>query len=220
VTIAELLGRLNKEYHIGEWRQRYDPVTELVLTVLSQNTSDVNTRRSFQRLRDAFGSWEEVAGAGVEEIASAINPGGLARVKALRIKAILEQILRERGSLDLGFLRRRPLAQAKAWLRRLPGVGPKTAGCVLLFGMGRPALPVDTHVYRVSKRLGLIDSRVAPAAAHDILEEMIPPQRVYQFHLTMIEHGRRICRARHPLCWRCVLRDGCPSRRDYDLKEM
>lgn len=220
MDIAAVLSRLEREYGAPGWEPRYDPATELIMTILSQNTSDVNSRRAFQRLRDTFESWEDVAGADVEEIAAAIQPGGLARIKAPRLKAILGQILEERGSLDLSFLGDMPLPEAKAWLRRLPGVGPKTAGCVLLFGLGRPALPVDTHVYRVSKRLGLIGLRASVEAAHDILERMVPADRVYEFHLNMIEHGRRICHAQRPLCRRCVLRDICPSCPQYESEEI
>ncbi len=117
--------------------------------------------------------------------------------------------LEERGSLDLGFLGRLPLQEAKEWLKQLPGVGPKTAGCVLLFSLGRPALPVDTHVYRVAQRLGLIGYGVSREQAHTLLEGLVPPQSIYQFHLHLVEHGRRICKSRRPLCQRCVLAGGC-----------
>ena len=128
-----------------------------------------------------------------------------------RIKAILQAIREKRGSLELDFLRDVPLAEAKAWLRELPGVGPKTAACVLLFSLGRPALPVDTHVYRVARRLGLIDSKVLVEQAHDLLEAKLLPVQVYEFHVYMVEHGRRTCIAQRPRCPQCVLREGCPS---------
>ena len=135
-----------------------------------------------------FGSWEAVGNARVGDIAHAIKSGGLARVKAERIKMALQEIRETQGSFDLSFLKELPLSEAKAYLERLPGVGPKTASCVLLFSLGRPALPVDTHIFRVSRRLGLIDSKVSLAQAHSLLESQIPPHSVYQFHLHMIEH--------------------------------
>jgi endonuclease-3 len=188
---------------------RHDPLSELVMTVLSQNTSDKNSRPAFQSLRAAFPCWEDVARAPVDEVAVAIHSGGLAWIKAERIKLILQQIQRSRGSLDLEFLRDMPLEEAKSWLRGLSGVGPKTAACVLLFSLGRPVLPVDTHVHRVAQRLGLIGSRVSRELAHDILEALVPAEDIYRFHVLLIEHGRRLCRAARPLCPRCSLREDC-----------
>jgi endonuclease-3 len=153
--------------------------------------------------------------APVEEITELIWVGGLARVKALRIKDILKAIWGKRGSLELDFLKDMPLPEAKAWLRELPGVGPKTAACVLLFSLGQPALPVDTHVCRVTRRLGLIDAKVSVEEAHEILEAMLSPVQVYPFHVYMVEHGRRTCVARRPRCPRCVLKEGCPSSAIY-----
>ncbi len=209
--IDEVIRLLEKEYRERRWRSHRDPVSEMILTILSQNTSDVNSGRAFDNLRSAFPDWELAANAPVEEIEAAIRSGGLARIKAERIKLILEEIVKRSGSLDLGFLNDLPLSDAKAWLRRLPGVGPKTAGCVLLFSLQMPALPVDTHVFRVSKRLGLIDSRVSPDRAHQILEGVVPPDKIYEFHLNMVEHGRRVCKAQRPRCGECIFNEGCPS---------
>jgi endonuclease-3 len=211
MTISEILHLLGREYGSHDWQPHQDPISELIRTVLSQNTSDVNTRRAFDGLTATFGSWEAVAASSAGEIAASIRSGGLAGVKSLRIKQVLQQ-LEEQCSLDLGFLARLPLEEAKAWLRRLPGVGPKTAGCVLLFSLGMPALPVDTHVYRVSRRLGLLNSGVSPEQAHRVLEALVPPESIYQFHLQMVEHGRRVCKSRRPLCHQCVLGKGCPTR--------
>lgn len=202
---------LRKEYGPRPPRPRQDPLSELVAVVLSQNTSDVNSHRAFAALVGRFGSWEEVAAADPGEIARAIRAGGLADIKAGRIKAILEEIGRQRGRLDLGFLNDLALDEAKAWLRGLPGVGPKTAACVLLFSLGRPAMPVDTHVYRVARRLGLIDAKASVEKAHEILEGMVHPENVYEVHMLMVEHGRRTCSARRPRCGACVLRLMCPS---------
>jgi len=202
---------LAQKYGALKWDLPQDPLSELILTLLSQNTSGQNTRRAFSSLRERFGSWEAVAEASVEDIAQAIKGGGLAQVKAARIKAILETIRRERGGLDLSFLAELPLPEAKAWLRKLPGVGPKTVACVLLFSLGRPVLPVDTHVYRVSRRLGLISARVSPERAQEELERQLPPEEFERFHLSLIEHGRRVCRARRPHCELCILRQECPE---------
>ena len=147
----------------------------------------------------------------VGDIAQAIKPGGLAQVKAPRIKRILEEISAERGSFDLDFLGGLPMDEARAWLRGLPGVGPKTAACVLLFSLGKPAFPVDTHVYRIAKRLGLIDSRASAEKAHEILGAIVPGGHIYQFHIHLIEHGRRVCKAQQPRCHGCVLLPGCPT---------
>lgn len=211
MNIDEIVRLLGMEYGIPQWRPHADPVSELIQAILSQNTSDVNSGRAFRSLMETFDSWEMVAMASADDIAEAIKSGGLNRIKAERIKRILERILESRGSLDLEFLRELSIPEAKAWLKGLHGVGPKTAGCVLLFALGRPVLPVDTHVYRVSRRLGLINSRVSPMQAHELLEEIVPPQAIYQFHINMLAHGRSVCRARRPLCHSCVLGEGCPS---------
>ncbi|HVX30536.1 MAG TPA: endonuclease III, partial [Nitrolancea sp.] len=178
----------------------------LVLTILSQHTSDANSERAFASLRAAFPAWESVVTASDEEIADAIRAGGLARVKAPRIKLVVSRVLA--GNL-LDGIENRPLEEAKAILQSLPGVGPKTAACVLLFACRRPALPVDTHVHRVSQRVGLIDGSTAAEDAHDVLEALVDPQDVYSFHINMIRHGRSICRARSPLCGNCPIADLC-----------
>ena len=211
LSIAEIVQLLSKEYGSITWRSRTDPLSELIVTILSQNTSDHNSRRAFASLLSRFGSWEAVAGGRVEDIAEAIKLGGLARVKAPRIKNILEQIQAQRGSLDLMFLKKMPVAEAKAWLKSLPGVGPKTAACVLLFSLGKPVLPVDTHIHRVAMRLGLIDSRVSAEKAHEVLGDMVPAKDVYRFHILIIEHGRRVCKAQRPRCRECVLLKCCPT---------
>jgi endonuclease-3 len=211
LTPKEIIDLLRGEYGELRWRPRSDPMSELVRTILSQNTSDTNSGRAFARLMAGFPSWESLLGADPTAIAEAIRVGGLARVKAPRIKAIAEEVWARLGSFDLYFLAEMALEEAKAWLRSLPGVGPKTAACVLLFALGRPALPVDTHVYRVAKRLGLVPARVDAAEAHELLEDMLAPGEVYPFHMSLIKHGRRICRAQRPLCRRCVLAFDCPS---------
>ena len=218
VNIERIIGLLIGEYGGRKWRPRYDPLSVLVQTVLSQNTSDVNSGRAFESLRTAFGSWEDVAAADVDEIAASIKVGGLGKIKAKRIKQALGEIQRKRGKLELSFLDKLPLAEAREWLKQLPGVGTKTANCVLIFSSGRPALPVDTHVFRVAKRLGLVGTKTSREQAHELLEGMVPSGDVYQFHVLMIEHGRRVCHAQRPGCPQCVLRKLCPSYKKFMIK--
>jgi endonuclease-3 len=211
MAIGEVSEILEQEYGSLEWHSYQDPIDVLVGTILSQNTSDTNSGRAFASLKASFDSWEAVASAPAEHIAQTIKSGGLSQIKATRIKQILEQIEKEQGRISLDFLNAKTMAEAKDYLMRLPGVGHKTASCVLLFSLGKPSLPVDTHVFRVAKRLGLIDSRASIEKAHSLLQEQISPSKVYQFHIHMIEHGRQICHARQPRCNRCILRGACPS---------
>ena len=216
MSIDEIVRLLGRRYGVPRWRRRGDPLSQLIATILSQNTSDANSGRAFESLVSSFGTWEQVAAAGVGQIADAIACGGLSRVKAPRIKQILSRIQTDRGSLDLGFLDGMPSAAAREWLEALPGVGPKTAACVLLFSLGRPVLPVDTHVYRVCRRLGLIGNGVSPVRAHGMLEAMVTADSIYQFHVNMVTHGRAVCRAQRPRCGDCVLLEGC----DYGQGEV
>jgi len=186
-----------------------DPLDELVLTILSQSTTDTNSGRAYERLRAAYPTWEEVLDASEREIYEAIRPAGLGKLKAPRIQNTLREILRRRGELSLDFLEQLPLDESKRWLTSLDGIGPKTAACVLLFALGKPALPVDTHVYRVSKRLGLIGLAVNADKAHAQLEVALDPDMIYTFHIDMIRHGRQICHAQRPACAACPLRDLC-----------
>lgn len=214
--IPEIIARLDDAYGIPEWRPSHDPISELILTILSQNTSDSNSGRAFTRLLARFPSWDAVAAAPLGDLIEAIQPGGLAPTKAPRIQAVLRDIRERTGGFDLHFLAAMPLEEARDWLRSLHGVGPKTAACVLMFALGRPAMPVDTHVFRVAMRLGLIPERAGKAAmtpekAHALLEAAVPPEDFYAFHIGLIKHGRRVCTALRPGCGECVLRDLCPS---------
>ncbi|MGC9521397.1 MAG: endonuclease III domain-containing protein [Anaerolineae bacterium] len=187
----------------------HDPVASLVNTILSQNTNDDNRDVAYEQLRERFATWEEVRDAPEDELIDAIRPAGLAPTKGPRIQEALQAITEEQGEISLAFLGDMPLAEARAWLLDLNGVGPKTAAIVLLFALGRPAFPVDTHVHRVTKRLGLIPKGTSREKAHELLEALMPEEIYYPFHLNVIEHGRTVCVARTPRCDVCVLTDLC-----------
>lgn len=210
-SINEILSRLEPLYGEAKSPRVYDGISELIYTILSQNTADTNSIPAYESLTAAFPNWDAIADAPREAIIEAIRRGGLAQIKGPRIRAILREVRGRLGSYDLSFLAEMPLLEAKAWLRSLPGVGPKTVGCVLLFALGMPALPVDTHVYRVAQRLGLFDPKVTPDLSHDILERMLQPGQVLAFHMLLINHGRQICKAPKPLCSICPLEPLCPS---------
>ncbi len=200
--------RLVREY--GEPRRpRRAPVSQLVATMLSQATTDVQTARSFAELRRQFPTWEQVRDAPVARIAAAIRSSGLSRQKAPRIQQALREITRERGRIELGFLRRMPAQEAMRWLMGIAGVGPKTASIVLLFSFEQPFFPVDTHIYRVTQRLGWIPRTASVEKAHALLGALVPPRLYYRLHLNLIEHGRAICHARQPQCEVCPLTDVC-----------
>jgi len=210
-TPGEVIELLTPVYGRPVAQPSHDPLSELILTVLSQNTADTNSGRAFIQLMRRYPSWDAIAAAPLDEVVATIQNGGLAQQKAPRIQAILRAVQEHSSNWDLGFLGDAPLEEARAWLRALPGVGPKTAACVLLFSLGRPALPVDTHVERVSKRLALIPQSATAEQAHELLEALVPQQDYYPFHMLLIKHGRRICAARRPECRRCPLL-ACPSR--------
>lgn len=211
MTPSELVDVLADVYGEPSLRPSDDPLAELILTVLSQNTSDSNSGRAFAALMARFGSWDEVMDAQPDELVATIRGGGLAQQKAPRIQAILRE-LRARGcDWSLAPLRELPLKEATPWLTSLPGVGPKTAACVLLFGLGRPALPVDTHVERVGKRLGLVPENATAEKAQAHLVSEVEERLFYPFHMLLIKHGRRTCKARNPLCSECRLAAVCPS---------
>lgn len=187
------------------------PVDELVCTILSQNTNDENRDKAFARLKTRFSSWEAVRDAPIEDVEAAIRPAGLAPQKAPRIQEALRRITEHAGGITLDFLRAWPTEKARAWLMRLPGVGPKTAAIVLLFALGKPAFPVDTHIYRVTGRLGLRPPNMSREQAHPWLEALFPPETYSDVHLNLIRLGRTYCRPRHPRCAACPLRDLCPE---------
>jgi endonuclease-3 len=207
--MRRIRDRLRREYGRPVLRAHHAPIDELILTVLSQNTNDRNRDVAYGRLRERFPGWPAVRDAAVPEIEDAIRPGGLAPTKAARIKRILEAI----GDDDLQWLADAPLEEARDYLCELPGVGRKTAACVLLFSFGRPEVPVDTHVYRVASRLGLLRPRASFNEAHDEMLRLVDPGDAYEVHVLLIRHGRRTCISRTPRCAECPLRRMCPEGR-------
>lgn len=209
--VAAICRRLRAEYGPVEPPDQGPVLDELIATILSQNTTDSNSGAAYEELRRRFDDWDAVRRAPAARIAGAIRCAGLSQQKAPRIKEVLQRISRERGSLSLDFLGSLPTPEAMDYLRSLPGVGPKTAACVLLFACRRPVLPVDTHVHRVSGRLGLIGRGVDAARAHETLGQIVPPALVLDFHIQLIRHGRARCSAQKPDCEDCPLVDLCPE---------
>lgn len=209
-TPSELIAILGERYGRAPQQASHAPVFELVLTLLSQHTSDHNSGQAMHRLIEAYPTWDEIVAAPTSGIEDAIRPGGLAPTKSKRLHALLGEVKERVPDWELEFLRDLPLNEAKQWLTSLPGVGPKTAACVLLFALERPALPVDTHVERVAKRLGLVPAKMTAVKVHDALEVQLAPDEVYAFHVDLIQHGRRTCHARGPKCETCPLLERCP----------
>ncbi len=206
--VAETDVRLRRIYGSPRRRER-EPVAQLVGTILSQATTDTQTARSFAELRRRFPTWAHVRDGRVTAIAKAIHSSGLSQQKAPRIKKALQHITRERGCIELDFLKSLPVASAREWLMRIGGVGPKTASIVLLFAFNQPVFPVDTHIHRVTGRLGWIPSRASADKAHQLLEPVIPRGAHYRLHVNLIQHGREVCQARRPRCEVCALKDIC-----------
>jgi len=210
--IARIGALLEAKHGRPEFKPDLTPLDEFILTILSQNTSAANYQRAFASLRERFASWDEVRQADVKDIEDAIRCGGLARIKAGRIKASLDDIHARYGKLDLDLLNEMSDEDARAFLMQFNGVGIKTAACVLMFSMGRPVFPVDTHVHRIAGRLGLIGPKVSAEEAHRLLQAMIPDEMVYSMHVNLVTHGRRVCKARNPACDVCPLLEMCVSR--------
>jgi endonuclease-3 len=207
--------RLLELFGYPEWRDPLPALDELVSTILSQNTNDQNRDRAFQALRRYFPTWEAVRDAPAETVIDAIRPAGLAKQKGPRIQQVLREITAERGKLDLNFLAELPTDEARTWLLKFNGVGPKTAAIVLQFALDKPAFPVDTHIYRVSGRLGLREAKMTADQAHQHLANLLSPDTYYAAHLNIIRLGREICQARRPRCESCPLTDIC----DYYLTD-
>lgn len=207
--IRSIIQHLEATFGVPKPRPPQAPLDELIETILSQSTTDINSHRAFAHLKQRFPTWEQARRARPQTIAKAIQRGGLASIKSVRIKTILNEIKRRRGSLDLSFLRRTPINEAKEFLLSLDGVGPKTAACVLLFSCRRPVFPADTHILRVTRRMGLIPKKCSDEQAHEILERLIPPKKYYSTHINLIRLGRRICRPQNPKCLECPVIEYC-----------
>ncbi len=209
MPIPEIVARLESRYGVPEWNPRNNPLEELIHCILSQHTSDANSFRAYRLLRERYPTWQAVVDAPTDELAETIRSGGLANQKAPRIQAVLRAIHQAHGDYTLDWLHMLPTPDAKQFLLSLPGIGPKCAAIVLCFAMGRPVIPVDTHVFRVSWRLGLIPKSIGEAKAHDALEAIVPEPLVYRFHVALIRHGRAVCKAQNPRCEACCLQDLC-----------
>jgi len=206
--IGRELDRLEQVFGRPRPGRRHAPLDELILTILSQHTSDGNRDRAYRAMRRRFATWDRVLRARREDLEDALRVGGLARTKSRVIQDVLRTILRDWGQLNLEALRKMPTAEAKTYLLHLKGVGEKTACCVLLFALGRDAFPVDTHIHRIASRLGWVSPRASATRVHALLAALIPPERCYSAHINLITLGRRVCRARTPACPSCpVLRE-------------
>ena len=207
-SVFERLGAL---YGIPKWERSGPALDELIETVLSQNTNDRNSSEGFRRLKAAFPNWEAVEKAPARRVAAAIRVSGLSNTKSVRIQKMLQRLRKERGAYSLEFLKNADPTAAREYLLAIPGVGPKTAACVLLFSFGKPVFPVDTHIHRVTQRLGILGPKVNAVEAHRLLQAMVPAEIVYPLHLLLIRHGRETCHARNPDCAHCVLLSLCPT---------
>jgi len=207
--IAVVYERLRNVYEVPDSEPCSNPVGQLVSTILSQNTSDVNAARSYASLTQTFATWRDVMTAPFEKVVDVIRSGGLAKQKTKYIQQALQRIYQARGDFDLSWLAILPVREARKWLTSLPGVGNKTASIVLLFCFGQPAFPVDTHVHRVTRRLGLAPASASPDRVMRVMEEYAPPAWFYALHLNLIRHGRQVCKARSPRCQSCILSDLC-----------
>jgi endonuclease-3 len=217
--VARIRERLAEVYGVPVQKPHGDPVAELVLTVLSQSTNDRNRDVAFLRLRERFPSWEAVRDAPVEEIEEAIRPGGISKVKSARIQAILEAIGAGGRDLSLSWMRDAPVPESQRYLCALPGVGRKTAACVLLFAYGLRDVPVDTHVSRVATRLGLLRPKAPFEELHDAMVDLTPPGAELEFHVNLLRHGRRTCHSQRPACDDCALARMCPSRGQFSPRD-
>jgi endonuclease-3 len=208
-SLAYVIQNLKAVYGVPECERGLDPLDVLIETILSQSTTNANSHRAFASLKQKFPTWDAARRARATSIEAAIRSGGLAKQKSVRIKQLLNDIYERRGSLDLSFLRRAPLDEAIAFLSSFKGVGPKTVACTLLFACDRPIFPIDTHIFRIARRLALIPERCSDTEAHRLMTEMIPPGRYYEVHVNLIRHGRRVCRPQNPDCEQCCLVEYC-----------
>ncbi len=208
-SIPYIIQNLKSVYGKPKPQRGLDPLDVLIGTILSQATSDTNSYRAFESLKRRFPAWEQVRRARVNSIEAAIRSGGLARQKSRRIKNLLNEIYEQRGSLDLSFLKHAPLDEARRFLASFKGIGPKTVACTLLFACNRPVFPIDTHIFRIARRLALIPKRCSDEQAHELMEQIIPASRYFEVHVNLIRHGRKVCRPQDPLCEECCLVEYC-----------
>jgi endonuclease III len=208
----------NLERTFGEPKlsKKSDPLAMLINIILSQATTDANSRRTFENLKKRFRNWEEVLAADESEIAGAIRLGGLANQKAKVIRDLLRQIKETHGTLSLKFVEKMPDEEARDFLQKFRGIGPKTVACTLLFACHKEVFPLDTHIFRVLKRMGILPEKITDAKAHRLLDELVPKGKFYSLHVNFIRLGRKICRPQEPLCWECPLLEYC----DYGMSRM
>ena len=208
----------NLERTFGEPKlsKKSDPLAMLINIILSQATTDANSRRTFENLKKRFRNWEEVLAADESEIAGAIRLGGLANQKAKVIRDLLRQIKETHGTLSLKFVEKMPDEEARDFLQKFRGIGPKTVACTLLFACHKEVFPLDTHIFRVLKRMGILPEKITDAKAHRLLDELVPKGKFYSLHVNLIRLGRKICRPQKPLCWECPLLEYC----DYGMSRM
>jgi endonuclease-3 len=209
---ADLVKRLEAVYGPPEPPRLSDPLDELICCILSQHTTDATSFPAFDRLKAAYPEWGMAVTAGQDAIADIIRNAGLANQKSKSILGCLRVIHEKVGSYSLDLLRTMPMLEGRAWLMELPGVGPKTASIVLCFSLGLPAIPVDTHIHRVSLRIGFLPPKMDANKAHDELLRVVPPDLAYPYHMALIRHGRAVCKAPKPRCGECVLAEDCPGR--------
>ena len=202
---------LYMQYGDLKWRDEMETLDELIFTVLTQNTSDINAEKAFKNLKSRYINWDEIAKSTDEKLERIIRIGGLGKQKSIRIKKILKEIYLRTGGYNLSILKDMTFNEVKEWLITLPGVGPKTAAVVMSFALKLPAFPVDTHIHRISKRLGYINKNTSAEKAHEIMENIILPEDRFDFHILLITHGRKICKANNPKCSICPLTSYCPS---------
>ena len=216
-SIPYIIQNLRAVYGNPKPEPGLDPLDVLIETILSQSTSNINSGRAFENLKKRFPTWEQARRARVTSIEAAIRSGGLARQKSVRIKNLLNEIYQQRGSLDLSFLRSAPLDEARQFLASFKGIGPKTVACTLLFACNRPVFPIDTHIFRIARRLALIPERCSDEQAHEIMGRILPAGRYFEVHINLIRHGRRVCRPSDPLCEECCLVEYCGY---YDARSL
>ena len=205
----KIVAALEERFGVPKWAGPSDPLDALIQTILSQNTSDTNSGRAYERLKSRFPTWEEANAADVREIADAIRSGGLANLKSERIKCVLAWLEKTRGTLDLDFIRDRKPDEAIRILGSLKGVGIKTISVVLMFACGAEIFPVDTHIHRITRRLGLAPENASAEKVHEVMQELVPQGKAYSFHMNLLKFGRTICHARNPRCEQCPLTEEC-----------